>query len=405
MPPAFRNTPYPPADKAAAVFPQTPCGQKGDGIFMDFQNIPKKYRPVPFWSWNERLDTAETARQIGVMDKAGLGGYFMHARGGLQTPYMGSAWFDNVQTGVTEGQKRGMGAWAYDENGWPSGFGGGLVNGKGLAYQQKYLRIEPGEKQTETTICSTGGFHLYYEVNPFYVDTLDGKVIADFINEIYEPYYERFGNSFEGFFTDEPQISRNGIPWSFILPEEYKAAYGEDLLPLLPLLFYAAGSYKQTRIRFWKLVTELFSKNFCKQIYDWCSARGLKLTGHLVCEETLLSQLVSNGACMPHYEYFHNPGVDKLSRTAPQTSLLAIQAASVANQLGKKCILTESFAMCGHNVSFGELKSVFEFQAVRGVNWLCPHLEGYSLRAGCASATIRPPCTSSSRGGNTTPRL
>ena len=32
---------------------------------------------------------------------------------------------------------------------------------------------------------------------------------------------------FDGFFTDEPQISRNGIPWSFIMPEEYQKAYND----------------------------------------------------------------------------------------------------------------------------------------------------------------------------------
>ena len=31
---------------------------------MDFKNVPKNYRPIPFWSWNEKLDTKETVRQI-----------------------------------------------------------------------------------------------------------------------------------------------------------------------------------------------------------------------------------------------------------------------------------------------------------------------------------------------------
>ncbi|NLG23874.1 MAG: hypothetical protein GX558_00850, partial [Clostridiales bacterium] len=105
-----------------------------------FADPPKAYRPIPFWSWNEKLEPAETARQIEAMDAAGLGGYFMHARGGLQTPYMGSDWMDNVRLGADEGERRGMGAWGYDENGWPSGFGDGAVNGLGERYQQKYLR-------------------------------------------------------------------------------------------------------------------------------------------------------------------------------------------------------------------------------------------------------------------------
>ena len=110
---------------------------------MDFKNIDKKYRPVPFWSWNEKLRAEESVRQTVLMDEVGIGGYFMHARGGLQTEYMGEEWFENVAACIDECNKRGMHAWAYDENGWPSGFGGGKVNGKGEKYWQKYLRIRP----------------------------------------------------------------------------------------------------------------------------------------------------------------------------------------------------------------------------------------------------------------------
>ena len=104
---------------------------------MDFKNIPNKYRPIPFWSWNEKLNTKETAKQIELMHGVGIGGYFMHARGGLQTEYMGKEWFDNIETGVEMGKKLGMGAWAYDENGWPSGFGNGVINGKGVNISKK----------------------------------------------------------------------------------------------------------------------------------------------------------------------------------------------------------------------------------------------------------------------------
>lgn len=82
---------------------------------------------------------------------------------------------------------------------------------------------------------------------------------------------------------------------------------------------------------------------------------------------------------MPHYEYMHIPGVDWLGRTIKET-LLPMQLSSVAEQLGKEAVLTESFALCGHNVSFAELKGICEWQMVRGINLLCQHLEGYSLR-------------------------
>lgn len=348
-------------------------------IKMDFKDIKTESRPVPFWSWNERLDTEETRRQVNVMHEAGIGGFFMHARGGLQTEYMGEEWFDNVTAAADEGAKLGMEAWAYDENGWPSGFGSGAVNGLGVEYQQKYLRMDTDITNKENTIGVYNGYRFYYEVNPFYVDVLDGKVISEFIKRIYEPYYERYGNNFAGFFTDEPQISRNGIPWSFILPEEYEKAYGEELLPHLAGLFVKTCDYKHTRMRFWKLVTDLFSRNFMKQIYDWCCERGLGFTGHLVLEEDLLEQLTTNGACMPHYEYFTMPGMDWLGRGI-RDCLTPIQVGSAAAQLGKKDVLSETFALCGHNVSFEELKRIYEWQMVHGITRLCQHLEGYSLR-------------------------
>jgi hypothetical protein len=281
-----------------------------DDFLRDLRDPPKPFRPIPFWSWNEDLTVEETRRQIAEMDRVGIGGYFMHARGGLQTEYMGDDWMANIEAGIQQGEARDMGAWAYDENGWPSGFGDGKVNGMGLAFQQKYLRYEvvDAESDAERTIAygrlADGRLlRFYFDVNPFYVDTLDAKVIKNFLTEIYEPYAHRFGKDFgrgmPGFFTDEPQISRNGIPWSFILPESYEAAYGEDLLSVLPDLFFESGDFRRTRYRFWKLVRDLFTDNFTRQIYEWCEAHAGELTGHMVLEETLHSQLTSNGAVMP----------------------------------------------------------------------------------------------------------
>ncbi len=346
---------------------------------MDFKKVEKHYRPIPFWSWNDKLCVDETARQVRVMDKAGMGGFFMHARGGLQTEYMGDEWFDNVASAVKTATDCGMRPWAYDENGWPSGFGNETVTGLGVAYQQKYLRMESKPEHTETTICKSGDHWFYYDINPFYVDVLDQKVIKVFIENIYQPYYEKYGNEIEGFFTDEPQISRNGIPWSFVFEEEYQKRYGEDIKDHLEELFLEIKDYKNTRFQFWKMVTDLFSSAYLKQIYDWCEQRGLKLTGHLLLEETLYKQLITNGACMTHYEYFHIPGVDWLGREM-YDCLTTRQVGSVAAQLGKKQVLSETFACCGHNVSFDELKGLYEWQMVRGVNLLCQHLEGYTIR-------------------------
>ncbi|MBO7520357.1 MAG: glycoside hydrolase, partial [Clostridia bacterium] len=349
---------------------------------------PKKYRPVPFWSWNERLNVEETKRQIRLMDEAGLGGFFMHARGGLQTEYLSREWFDNVSASLDEGEKRDMSAWGYDENGWPSGFGGGKVNGLGLKYQQKYLRCE------ETYSPATDKFTLanvrygdklyrcYFEVNPFYVDTLNPEVIGEFLKSTHEKYREELKGDFsklKGFFTDEPQVSRNGVPWSFYLEEEYEKIYGESIREHLPKLFHRIDGFEDFRFRYWQLVRELFTDSYMGTIGKWCKENGCQLTGHMVLEEDYYQHILSNGCCMPSYEFMDIPGMDHLCRETPSVQA-EMQLSSAANQLGKKQILSETFAACGWNVSFEDLRRIYEHQMVHGINLLCQHLEGYSLR-------------------------
>lgn len=312
----------------------------------------------------------------------------MHARGGLQTEYMSDEWFDNVKATLRQGKELQMQSWGYDENGWPSGFGSGIVNGMGLKYQQKYLRCEETDapKNNENTITNIEhngkNVHFYYDVNPFYVDTLNGEVISEFIKSTHEAYKEKLGDEFAdmaGFFTDEPQISRNGYPWSFILEEEYKKAYNKELTPKLLDLFYETETSSETKYNYFKLITLLFSENYMHNIYKWCQANGSALTGHMALEEGLHANMLSNGTCMPHYEFMTIPGMDNLGRELNQIEC-EMQLSSAANQLGKKQILSETFACCGWNVSFEELRWIYEHQMVHGINYLCQHLEGYTLR-------------------------
>lgn len=357
-------------------------------FYKNLKNPPNKYRPAPFWSWNEKLDINETTAQVREMNQVGIGGYFMHARGGLQTEYMSDEWFDNVKATLKQGKKMGMLSWGYDENGWPSGFGSGAVNGLGIKYQQKYLRFEETDapKENDNTIINLNyngkNIHFYYEANPFYVDTLDGQVINEFIRTTHTAYKGKLKDNFSdmtGFFTDEPQISRNGYPWSFILEKEYKKAYGTDLAPKLLDLFFETESSSETKYNYFKLITLLFSENYMNNIYKWCCENGSSLTGHLVLEEGLWDSVLSNGACMPHYEFMTIPGMDNLGRNLNRIEC-EMQLSSVANQLGKKQILSETFACCGWNVSFEELRWIYEHQMVHGINYLCQHLEGYTLR-------------------------
>ena len=49
----------------------------------EFKNPGSEYRSIPFWAWNDELDTDEIRRQIREMKSCGIGGFFIHSRDGL----------------------------------------------------------------------------------------------------------------------------------------------------------------------------------------------------------------------------------------------------------------------------------------------------------------------------------
>ena len=86
-----------------------------------------KYKSIPFWSWNSKLDEGELCRQIDDMHTAGMGGFIIHARTGLQEKYLGEKWFSCISACLQKAKSLQMQVWIYDENGWPSGFVGGKL--------------------------------------------------------------------------------------------------------------------------------------------------------------------------------------------------------------------------------------------------------------------------------------
>ena len=108
------------------------------------RQVEKKYRCIPFWSWNDKLNADKLVKQVEWMDENGVGGFFMHARGGLKTEYLGEEWFECIDACSKRAQELGMEAYAYDENGWPSGFVGGKLL-EDMENRDRYLSTSEGE--------------------------------------------------------------------------------------------------------------------------------------------------------------------------------------------------------------------------------------------------------------------
>jgi len=388
----------------------------------------REFRPVPFWSWNDRLEPDEVRRQIREMKQAGFGGHFMHARRGLVTPYMAKDWMECILAACDETRDTGVLPWLYDEDCWPSGTAGRhVISGRPEA-QCKVLmhetvrpmnfRPQPntvalflGEKNADG-VCTTfrriadlqaarslrmkpgqAMIHFYYTLHE-YVDVLNRAATGMFIEATHEEYRRLIGRYFgpliPGIFTDEPLL-RNGPPgaaWSLELPEFFRRASGYDLVDRLPELFFPVAGCEKVRFDYHQTLLRLFLLAYTLPIYQWCDRNGLALTGHFMAEDTLSGQLQWAGAVMPHYEYMQIPGIDHLNRWI-RSPVLPKQVSSVANQFGRKRVLSEMWGCSGQNVSFEELRWIADWQFVFGVNLVCPHLSLYSMR-GCRKRDYPP---------------
>lgn len=359
------------------------------------------YKPVSFWSWNYDMRDEEIRWQIQELKDKGYGGFFLHSRAGLCIPYMGDAWFHACKTAILEAERLGMHAWLYDEDGWPSGFAGGLVNGCGEDYCGKQLRFFTGKpesddariiavyrrwadgtyKRIKTEDGTDEDLYCCYLIVRHYVDIMDRQVVAKFIEVTHEVYKKHFGEYFgtvvKGIYTDEPQMP-DGPCWSLCMEEKYREKYDGDILDDLWLMHERGCGYQKFRYRFWSCANELMEQNFAAQIHEWCEENQLIFTGHFSSEDGLIAQNLTSGGVMPMYHHMGMPGIDHLgNRYAASVPLK--QVSSVAHRREIPYILSESFGCAGWEISFKELLGIAGWQAVFGVNTMCTHVSAYSI--------------------------
>ena len=395
-------------------------------------NPPASYRSAPFWSWNSELDPERLRRAIESMHEVRMGGFFMHSRYGLKTPYLSDAWFECISACVEKARELQMKAYLYDEDRWPSGAAGGLVTRGRPEYAMHFLEVSeeddgkplrryavetnkegwlkgyrvaegkddasPGEKTIVFNLKTNAprGWHN----DGAYLDTMNREAVAEFIRVTHEAYAERysedFGDLIPAIFTDEPnygsvrlpsgnpaQDVKARLPWTADLPDEFKRRRGYDLLDHLPALVFplAGDAFSKVRYDYYRTITELFVENWSEQIGAWCGAHRIALTGHMLAEETLASQIHCVGAAMPHYEHMQWPGIDILTDQSGELAT-AKQCTSVAAQLGRPRALSELYGCTGWDWPLDGHKFVGDWHLATGINLRCPHLTHYSLAGG-----------------------
>ena len=229
-----------------------------------------------------------------------------------------------------------------------------------------------------------------------YVDTLSKPAVQKFIDVTHETYKRWVGDEFDksvpAMFTDEPQhtfvntlISHDAkivltAPWTFDLPKSYKKAYGEDIIATIPELFWDLPHNKPSlaRYRYHDHVCQRMSDAFMALCGKWCDKNGIKLTGHLMGEDTLYMQTWTVGEVMRNYKHFGYVGIDLLRNKIELTT--AKQAQSVTRQYGKEAIISEMYGITNWDFDFRDHKFQGDWQAALGVTVRVPHLSWVSMK-------------------------
>ena len=392
-------------------------------FFKDFLSPQAEFRAAIFWAWNSALDPEECRWQIRLMKQAGLGGFFMHSRIGLETRYLGNEFLTCVKACVDEAKKLGMKAYLYDEDRWPSGSAGGLVTcnpkfrmrelhvlrGKETALPDgakllgtyrvrfegeilaEYQRISDAEDLEDGELlrcyyCPMASSPWYN--NQTYLDTMNPEAVRAFINTTHERYAalldSEFGQTIPGIFTDEPSYVNyfvgDALPWTEVFPEKFQQRYHYDLAEHLPEIFYQTPkTFSQARHDYYELATTLFTESFVKQIGEWCETHHIALTGHVLCEDYLRWQTRACGSAMRAYPFMGMPGIDLISEYWIVFNTIK-QCVSVAHQLGKERRLTETYGCTGWDFPLLGHKALGDWQYALGINFRCQHLALYSMK-------------------------
>ena len=247
-----------------------------------FENPGSEYRGAPFWAWNCRLDKNLLLREIEQLRRMGFGGFHIHCRSGMATPYLSPEFMELVKACDTRAKDDKMLCWLYDEDRWPSGAAGGLVT-KEERFRSRYLVFTPaGTHEKARTVFdssarspggSTRRWLAGYEIrldgdgcltdyrplrreepaaegadrwdawlevsgpspwfnNQSYVDTLNPAAIRRFVDVTHEAYRravgDDFGCSIPAIFTDEPQFSpKECLPFA-ASKEEVRLPWTDD---------------------------------------------------------------------------------------------------------------------------------------------------------------------------------
>ena len=251
-----------------------------------------------------------------------------------------------------------------------------------------------------------------------FIDMMSEESCKAMLHAVYEPHYEHFrqyfGNTFAGFFSDEPAFMNEDnyydgtlgredvvLPWNDSLPKilaEKSGLEEKEILLRLPALWHDIERYTSViREVYMEAVTEAYSENFSQMLGDWCRERNVLYIGHIIEDQNAHQRL---GRSAGHFFralkgqdmsgcdiVLHQllPGLLDFEHTAALTGnraepaffnyMLPKLASSQAHiePLKKGRAMCEVYGAFGWATGIPGMKYITDLMLVSGINHFVPH--------------------------------
>lgn len=314
-----------------------------------------------FWQTGDTKEKLET--EMTKIAESGVKAVCLESR--THEHFCEEEWFDDFAFILSVAKKSGMKVWLLDDKHFPTGYANGkiatdypqhrqwhiiekhidvvgplngtlLINAAGENHSEDeriliaalaVKREEREEILTDDVIEITDnlkGDFLYWSVPSGcyrifliyktregsyfdnYIDMISEESVDVLINEVYEKHYDRFkdefGNTFAGFFSDEPCFANGksggstpgfyeykiglpnvAYPWCDAVKESMSEFLGVNAVMLLPALWYPMGDKTASvRLAYMNSVTSAYRDCFSKRVGDWCRNHNVEYIGHVV---------------------------------------------------------------------------------------------------------------------------
>ncbi|MBO5069593.1 MAG: hypothetical protein J6C37_04445, partial [Roseburia sp.] len=396
-----------------------------------FVTPPKGCNVVYGWAWNVTVNKEKIEKQLNEFLEAGIKGLYVlplpkdfrseTMRNFMDPDYLTEDYFELFQYTYRLAAALGIDLWIYDEGGWPSG--GACLNtlrqnpeaackvmgrrevtvktGEKYTLPEDAIAVYKGDVRIADTFLAEKDMDLYeYFIKAIeggrdsFVDISNPSVTDTFIQNTYEEYRkhlgELYGKGIHMMFTDEPKVMYEVIPKN--VAELFLERFGYDLRDYLYVLYDSSKAVTEkeqwARIHYLTLKGELFRKNYCEKLANWCHRNNILFGGHLDGENnadygrrcgyysilSMLRELDVPGIDaiweQIRYPYGGRPPVrDEYKEEIAEGCLFYPRIApSAARQRGNLLSLTESFGVYGDGVTPDEMRYILNYQVVRGIN-------------------------------------